>query len=311
MEIHRQYINEWKSVNDDVKRLATVISNMMWYKSQKDAPMLDNHLNIPFISGQFPFYMETLFKDGNTHFGVDKIDVEYRIYFFDSLEQYNEKIKDVGNSEYNVDINKLTIRCGSIEGYFNYTITQEIYHELNHVFEYGMGMEKRTDLYDKVLSTLDKKDSDDISLRMAKLIYYTFPHEQDAFAHQFYGLLDSEELEGDFEQLIYNYTVYSEFINSKSLYQEYSRRNKNEVNKVLNYFKMSYETFNKRIYFGLKRLKKKLYRVYQRHMYELQEKKNNIVTESRKQTVKMLILNNYRKRYKDIDFEKGEYKWQN
>lgn len=309
VKVHKQYINEWKSVNDDIKKVAETISNIIWYSSYNDKQMLDGNLGLMFISGSFPFYMKSIFKDGQPHFGVEKIDVEYRIYFFDTPEAYNSMIKGIDNSEYDVDTNKLKVICGSIEGYFNYTVTQEIYHELNHVFEYGMGMEKRVDLYDKVVSAMNDKNNDELTIRMCRLIYYTFPHEQDAFAHQFYGLMHSENLDGSFEELISNATNYTDFIVCRRFYKENCKRMRNDVNKILKYLGLDFEEFNKRVYFGGKRFEKKLYRVYQRHMYELRNKNIDIKSESRIETSKMLLLKEFRKRYKNINFDNGEYKW--
>ena len=79
MEAHRQYINEWKSISDNVKKLADTISQVMWYNSSNDKPMIDDRLGLAFISGSFPLYMETVFNDGQEHFGLDKIDIEYLI----------------------------------------------------------------------------------------------------------------------------------------------------------------------------------------------------------------------------------------
>ena len=298
LKSHRQYIIEWKSVNDDVKEVAEAISKMMWDKSRNDSPMLDRELLVPFISGEFPFRMEG-------QFGIDKIEVCYRLYFFDSVDDYNRLYDRIGNSEYDEESKRLTIRGGLVEGYFNYTITQEIYHELNHAFEYGMGMEKREDLYEKAVSMANDKDSDEFSRSICKLVYYTFSHEQDTFAHQFYGLIHSEGLDDDFDVLIMNFPIYRDFYNCKSYVKGEMNKNVNKFKSVLSYLGLDVEQFNKRIYFGAKRLKKKLHNVYIRHMYELRNGQMDFRTEAKREGLRNHVLNEMSKRYIGIQFENG------
>ena len=298
LKSHRQYIIEWKSVNDDVKEVAEAISKMMWDKSRNDSPMLDRELLVPFISGEFPFRMEG-------QFGIDKIEVCYRLYFFDSVDDYNRLYDRIGNSEYDEESKRLTIRGGLVEGYFNYAITQEIYHELNHAFEYGMGMEKREDLYEKAVSMANDKDSDEFSRSICKLVYYTFSHEQDAFAHQFYGLMHSEGLDDDFDVLIMNFPIYRDFYNCKSYVKGEMNKNVNKFKSVLSYLGLDAEQFNKRIYFGARRLKKKLHNVYIRHMYELRNGQMDFRTEAKREGLRNHVLNEMSKRYIGIQFENG------
>lgn len=137
MKKHKQYITEWKSVNDEVKFLSNKISRIIWNKSLNEKQSIDPIIHKPFIQGNEMINM----GDGQKHFGLESIDVIYKIYLLDDAYEYNRHISEIGNSEYNSDENTLYIRGAIIEGYFNYTITQEIYHELNHSFEYGMGME--------------------------------------------------------------------------------------------------------------------------------------------------------------------------
>lgn len=303
MEKHKQYVNEWKSINDEVKTLADTIVNVMWYKSENDKPIMDRNLKIPFITGEFPLYMETVFNDGKNHFGIEKINVYYRIYFMDSIQQYNENYDNIGNSEYNSEENKIYIIDGLIEGNFNTSIVEQVYHELSHAFEYGMGMEKRADLYGKVSNVL-KNGGSEVEKAMCKMVYYTFPHEQDAFAHQFYAILDSNDVDDSFDDLLYQFNSYVDFHRSIITYTKAVSNNDDAVRMALDYLGLSMEQFNKRYRFGKKRFERKLRNVYQRHIYELHQKRMTVEGKLKQEFISNEILSEYRKRYNNIEFEK-------
>ena len=309
MKIHKQYINEWKSINDDVKKLAITLVRYMWYKSESSEPKFDNYLKLPFISGSFQFEMNALFKDNETHFGMESINVWYKIYFVDDEEEYNEKYINFGNSEYNQEDNTIYIRGGLIRGQFSRTIVDDVYHELNHAFEYGMGMEKREDLYEKVSNAIQDPNNGEIMVNMCKMVYYTFPHEQDAFAHQFYGYLNANGIDESFEELLYKFPNYVDFQNSIISYSQAVFEKNSDIKNTLDYLGLAKEQFDKRWKFGKKRFIKKLRRVHQRHMYELKMKGLNTEGHLKYNFVSQQILEEYKKRYKNIDFEKGEYKW--
>ena len=309
MRIHKQYINEWKSINDDVKKLARTLVKYMWYKSENSEPKFDNYVRLPFISGSFPFELNALFKDGQPHLGLEMINVWYKIYFVDDEEEYNEKYINFGNSEYNQEENTIYIRGGLIRGQYSRTIVDDVYHELNHALEYGMGMKKRVDLYDKVTSVIQSPNNSETKIAMCKVVYYTFPHEQDAFAHQFYGYLDANEIDEHFEELLYKFPNFNDFNRSISLYNRAVWNKDNDVKNTLDYLGLSKEQFDKRYKFGKKRFINKLRRVHQRHMYELKMKRLSTEGHLKYNTISQQILEGYRKRYKNIDFEKEDYKW--
>lgn len=300
MRKHKQYIQEWKSVNDDIKELATKLVDIMWYKSYEDKPYLDVDIKIPYVSGEFPLYMETVFNDGKEHFGLDKINVFYKIFLFDSIEQYNMVYNRIGNSEYNVGENKLFIIDGIIGGEYNYSLVENVYHELSHAFEYGMGMEKREDLYDKVADLIGK--GSEVEVAMCKMVYYTFSHEQDAFAHQFYGRLTSMNEEATFEEYLNSFPNYIDFMRSIMIYTKAVSEGNEEVRGCLNYLGMTSEKFNKRYRFGKNRLVRKLRNVYERYCMEKQEKSMTIEGKINSEFVSKQILENYRERYKDIEY---------
>lgn len=307
---HRQYINEWKSVSDDVKTLAEKIVNTMWHRSEDDKPMMDSVIDTPFIGGEFSMSMDDVFNDGREHFGVDNIAVWYRIYLIDSEEEYISKYMNFGNSEYNDDEKRLYIRGGLIRGQYNRTIVEDVYHELTHVFEYGMGMKKREELYNAVAAKINDDASLPVDVTMCKIVYYTFPHEQDAFAHQFYAYLGANGIYCPFKDALQGFQNFLDFEDSITRYTRYLQEEPDNVRNTLGYLGMTMEQFNKRFRFGRKRFVNKLRRVYQRYMYERSRKRLNVEGTIKRQIMKKNILTEYRKRYNGMEFEReNDFKW--
>lgn len=307
---HKQYISEWKSVNDNVKLLAQQLCNVMW-KYKKTKGVFDPVSKLYCVKGEFVFDLSEYFEEPIVEFGMESINVVYKITFFRDAEEYNAKYSFIGNSEFDVDTNTLFLRVGSVDGYFNYTTTQEVFHELEHVFQYGMGMEKRKSLYQGVQDLIEiYKGKDEFICSTLILIYMTFPHEQDAFANQFYGLMTSELLRGTFEELVNGFPHYVEFERYYSLYKRFRNTRKNDLTKVLSKLGMSYEQFNKRVYFGRKRLINKLHRVYQRHIYELKKYTSDIHESAKRELGLKMLFNEYKKIYPNIEIEKiDKYYW--
>ena len=82
-------------------------------------------------------------------------------------------------------------------------------------------------------------------------------------------------------------------------------KNVNKFKSVLSYLGLDAEQFNKRIYFGARRLKKKLHNVYIRHMYELRKGRMDFRMETKREWLRNHVLNEMRKRYIGIQFENG------
>lgn len=307
MSVHKQYVNEWKSINDSTKKLSEYISKMIWNISSEQTDMkLDRVLYVPFLSGEFDINLNDILVDNA--FGIDSLNVVYYLYFYDDVYRYNKDYAKIGNSSYDNDTNTLTVKGGIIEGCFNFLITQEIWHELNHAFEYGNGLHKREELYSIVSKVMTNNQSSEIEKIVSRLLYYTFPHEQDAFVHQFYGLLSSQGIRGKFDELIMKYTHYSSFITDKSRYSILKKDNKNNVKEVIQEFGMKIPQFEKRIHFAKKRLYRKLRSAYERYVYKLST--GNAIDEAKRLiTTDVIILNKLSERYPNIKYDDKDYKW--
>ena len=299
---HKQYIAEWKSINEDVKILSDYIAAAIWEDSQNLKPYLDKKNLKPFIKGNIIVDVNSCFKDDKKHFEINKLDVKYIMYLVDSYDEYYNSLEHNSWSSY--EDRTMTIVFAVIEGKVHPEFLSDIYHEVEHLFQYGMGMQKRIDLYDAIVEELQNNNNTELQKAMCRLIYYTFSHEQDAFANQFYAFLKTNKPTISFDELLYTSTEYVHFYNDLMHYNHNINKNRDEGNELLQKLGMTFEQFNKRIHFGGKRLKNKLKNVYDRHQYELKE--SNFGLYKARNKIRWNVLMEYKKRYKDIKFEDSD-----
>lgn len=306
MKKHKQYISEWKSVNDNVKDLSRYIVNAIWEDSMSKGMSLSNMTFNEFIDGKLDVNINDAI--GENSFNFDVLTVQYIIYFFASHEEYEAKKHLIGNSEADYDNQTITIKTVSINGGFIYNAYEDVYHEVEHMFSYSNGMEKRKELYDKVMAYINDKDKRKEYLKsIAYLLYFTFPHEQDAFANQFYGFLTANNPTEGFDELIMTKTNYGSFRQMENMYTLCYASNRKACNDVLNYFGYNAVSFKKRIHFGKSRLKKKLRNVYIRYELERRASSGTVDENLRHMRYCNEILNEYRKRYKSIEYKREEF----
>lgn len=307
---HRRYINEWKSINHEVMQLSRYVSHIIWKDSFNGEIKLSDMVKKPYIEGCFEININNAFM-GDHHFDIEKMNIRYIMYMLDSYDEVGETMRiNKFNSLFDRDTSTMTIICYSIKGKIHPDFIGDIYHEIEHLFQYGMGMEKRSDLYDMAIEgTKDEKD--EIRKVISFLIYFTFPHEQDAFANQFYGLLKSgkykDNINGD--ELIMNETEYARYYSCLRMYKSFRNTYMDHIREVLNRFGLTLEQFNKRVHYGGQRLKNKLLKVYQRYEYE---KMANSIREGRVMlSIIKEVKRDYNERYKGIEHNdefKGFYK---
>ena len=290
MKKHKLYIVEWKSINDNVKTLSEYIGKCIYNDSLNKSVYLGNFRKYPFINGTVNVNLNDIFNQPLEIFGIDSITVNYILYLVDSYNEYYAVNNFNSSSDY--DKQEMTIVCCLINGEIHPEYISDIYHEVEHMFQYGMGMEKRKELYDNVINIINNSDNE-LERTVCRLIYYTFPHEQDAFVNQFYGFLNKVKPDDVFEHLLYNASMYGHFFNDKRVYS-HSKVN----NELLNKIGISREQLNKRIHFGGKRLKQKMKNVFDR--YTMERLNENV---KRADITKSLIIENYRKRYKNIEYK--------
>ena len=185
---------------------------------------------------------------------------------------YREFLADA-NSESDYDNKSITIVSGYIDDYIAPDFLSNICHEVNHLYEYDNGREKRVDLYNKVRELIAMKNND--AYIVGNAFYYSFQHEIDAFVHQFYGFLKQEKPNHlNFEQLL----NYSEYINALSAYKfVYNKRNDKKVMNWINYLGYDRKSYFKRLKYGLKKLFTKIKNAYLRYKLENRQMTEGVI----------------------------------
>lgn len=261
---HPSLVVEKKGISDEVDKLANDVIEQIWNDSLSKQRMFSPRTKLYYVDGSFKLD------------GFDgELSVNYVLYFFDTIESYNSNIDLMhDSSSFDDETKTMRVSTGLIDGELTYAIYEEVYHELLHYFEYSKGMTKNVDLYNKVSDFITKsvKPENDILLNVAKLVYYSFPHEQDAFAHQFYGFLKKMRPTDEFQVLLYNASMFRALDYSYMVFKHGLADNRKNIITLLLHFGMNLESFKKRIHFGRKRLEKKLKQVYNRYKEEAKER---------------------------------------
>lgn len=270
MKKHKAYINEWKNVSDDVIRLTKILAGEIFKHSQSVPRKYSKVNHKVYLTGKFHCNIDEYFPNDNK-FGFDVLDVEYVLYMVDSVQEYNSLSSDgdsVANSSFSDYGNrKLTIVSGIIGGYMSPDYVQDIMHEVNHLFEYGNGMKKKVNLYDKAVELVKNNKTESVASIVGKLTYMSFPHEIDAFVHQFYGFLIQNHPKGDFNSLL-RYSMYNNMVQLRYSLNGDVFESSGNVNSVLKELGMNREQFNKRIHYAVSKLRRKLYNAYCRYRIE-------------------------------------------
>ena len=257
-------LNEYKNISDDVYQFSVDL----YHKILNDADI--RQMQKSRVNG-FLFVQNTLLLN-NTNVkwifnNIDSLKVNYILYVSETTKEYNYIMQNIdadANSESDYDNKSITIVSGYIDDYISPDFLSNICHEVNHLYEYDNGREKRVDLYDKVRELIAMKNND--AYIVGNAFYYSFQHEIDAFVHQFYGFLKQEKPNHlDFEQLL----TYSEYMNALSAYKfVYNKRNDKKVMNWINYLGYDRKSYFKRLKYGLKKLFTKIKNAYLRYKLE-------------------------------------------
>ena len=157
---------------------------------------------------------------------------------------------------------------------------ENILHEITHLYQYGMGMKKRVNLYNDVIKLCGNTDS--IAQAVGRTVYYTFKHEQDAMVHQFYGNLLQTKTNEDFENICEDNSEYGNALD----YLYVVNNNKDDAKRYIQQLGFSFEQYNKRIYFSYKRFKQKLYNAY---ILYVSQKHNDFDIKNESKTFELIL----------------------
>lgn len=215
---------------DDIKNINELFSPYERYKYKTNKFKLSFQDDFPFL------------KD---------IILNYTVYLADDIDEYNHLMKNRNitfNSSYDDKTNELKIVTCFLDGQPTLDFSESIIHEITHMYQYNIGMTKRQNIYDKVIE-MYSDGNNTARKRVAIALYYTFPHEQDAFVHQYYkrGVYRPIETFMPYMVLTDEYT---------KLKEEY--KTNQSIQSAIHELGYSCKNYFKRLHFGLKRLKTKL-----------------------------------------------------
>lgn len=262
-------LKEEKSVSTTINKYSDIIGNKIKEKVLK--AYHTKNIKLSMIS-HFPFY-EDSFKCKVNGFGtLQSITVSFIIYFLKDINDYNILVgsKDENNSYSDYDNGIIKVVSYFFGDTLDNSMYGEIYHELTHMFQYVHGASKNANLYDAVIQMYKDGNSSHNALEtyVALSLYYSFSHEQNAMAHQFYAHLKNNDLNGYFENVLYKYC---EFRNALKAYN-YVMENQELSIKYVNKLELNKSIFFKRIRQGIDRMEKKCRNAYEKYMNDKQNK---------------------------------------
>lgn len=252
-------INEWLSVNDDVTRIANDIADNILSLDKNSVQKIGKYTSIPFTEGSFKF-------DTGDKIGI--MTVCYVMFHCSNSYEYDMLYNNFAlNSGADNDQNAILIHSAFIKGNVADDFFETIAHEVNHLYQYANGFNKNVDLYDAVVDVLSRHVFDDLSQFTAMLVYYTFKHEVDSFATQFYHFLKKNgNINGNFESNAMNFKYY------KDVHYMYSivcaKINNPSVDATIKKLGLTKKQWKNRIQSGIKRFDSKLMNVYRRYRIE-------------------------------------------
>ena len=258
-------ISEWKSVSDNTVNLLNRISNEIIKQSKSSTKKISNIKSIPYKSGDFMFDVEGLLGD------IDKIRVYYTIYFCDDERDY-EYLTNGGNLYCSADYEDkyIVITTAYVGDNIQSDLIDDVNHEVNHLLQYANGASKNEDLYGKVVALCNDRNMSIIERSPALLMYYTFKHEEDSFAVQFYSFLKRFDTEPnvimDFEEAINGFQIHKNVMNCYKMSNE--NINEDEVITTIYLMGLSIKQWKLRTEKGIRRLRRKLHHAYERHVFE-------------------------------------------
>lgn len=253
-------VDEWLSVSDDVTRISELVAERILSLTQSKKPTHIGAINsIPFNEGNFKIQTES---------PIGEMTVCYQMYYCVNESDYNS-LNDYGalNCGADNDFNTILIHSAYVNNEPSNEFVESISHEVNHLFQYSNGMVKNEDLYDNVLKVLNRYAINDLSKFTALLVYYTFKHEVDSFATQFYHHL-KQTGKGNigFDELAKEYQYY---VNLHYMYDTVMQNlNDPLVNATINKLGLTKKQWKHRVYSGVKRFDDKLRNVYRRYCME-------------------------------------------
>lgn len=245
-------INEEKSINSTIYACADFITKTLLEIYPNYEKLITPILNVSYYYGK-----EEL--DLSSHLpNLGVVNFEFYVYLCNNKKEYNELLKQgiIDNSEVDYKSKYLRIVAVLINGKVPSDLSANLFHELTHLFQYEQGMEKRVDLYDKMISIINGNVPIEKKI-IAHCLYYTFKHEQDAFVHQYFATLKDENFKGTFDESL-QFSEYNNFCKVERNCNRIFMHDWDLYDATLRELEYDRHSFKNRIYFAKKRFLRKL-----------------------------------------------------
>lgn len=267
--IVRELLDEWKNVSDEVINLTKFIGDKIINDSKNQKYFISDSYTVLMKEGFFnlklPSYRDV---DNKT------INVRYRIYEVED----DKKLRDLltiakvnMNCQWSEETQTLEIVTAIVDNRLTSDFYESISHEVEHMFQYSIGMKKNANLYDKTIEMYKRGKSDIPAYHIAFAFYYTFKHEQDAFVQQFYQYLNNTEHNYDVDAALDHFDALDVIENIQDIV--YERFNDERYVKAINELGFDRKAYFRRLHFSYNRLLKKMKNAYMRWH---EEKRNDI-----------------------------------
>lgn len=272
------FVDEWKSISDDTVAIASDIANEIIKDSEKCEKQVSSEHNILFKEGDFPYQVNGVLGK------INELQVNYTIYYCENETMY-QVLYNAGALICDADYYEecIDISTAYVNGVLKEDLIDDIHHEINHLLQYGNNFTKsdRTNnLYDTAVN-IAQNTQYSMSYRVPSLlIYYTFRHEVDSFAAQFYSYIKRTynkasqiDNQDGFSKCLNGFQPYKNLHNSILIYNDNSKSN-DTINGI-KALRINPDTFEFRIDKGVTRFMRKMRHVYQRCCMELRRGKTN------------------------------------
>lgn len=272
------FIQEWKSVSDDTVAIASAIGNEILKHSMNVETKISSECSLEFKESEFKYNVNGLLGK------IKNLTVEYTIYYCNNETEYNILYHNgalICDADYEEEY--INIATAYVNGKLKDDYIDDIHHEINHLLQYGNDFTKSTrtvNLYDTAVS-IAKNANLSVGYRApALLIYYTFRHEVDSFAAQFYSMIKrtfnkASEIDTNdgFRKCLKMFQPYNNLYNSMLMYNDYA--DTPDVQNGIKALRIKPETFEFRMNKGVNRFMRKMRHVFQRCCMELRRGRSN------------------------------------
>lgn len=231
-KIVRRVVNEALGVNSYVEKAVDDIIDEI-YKYESMGVLIEKH---------FDSDIKIVAKKGSVDYYIKdkRILIIFRIYDFqnnEDLEYFRENYHEIfykkmyrgsmhhSSTDDDIVIRFSLIRAGGKITDYSYNVLQ---HELDHAIKLVLSNKKYINgnggKYNKAVYAMNGEDvNDKYLMRSGRIIYWSFPHERDAFANGLYSVLvHSNPTKENIDNLIYNSDYYATIVNLRTFLQEFN-----------------------------------------------------------------------------------------